>query len=166
MQVQSSSDVTKPSQSISQKVKTLPRSTLVSRNVTISGHRTSVRLEPEMWSGLTEICRREGASLHELGTAVAVRKADNTSLTAAIRVFVMVYYRTAATEDGHVKVNHGRGLARNAFDAAAAQQTPAVATVSKLVMASQQQQAVKQTSLSPAPFMIGASYRMNGNGAR
>ncbi|HEU0118665.1 MAG TPA: ribbon-helix-helix domain-containing protein, partial [Alphaproteobacteria bacterium] len=41
------------------------RSTLVSRNVTIAGHRTSVRLEPEMWSGLSEICRRERATLHE-----------------------------------------------------------------------------------------------------
>lgn len=32
------------------------RSTLVSRNVVISGRRTSVRLEPEMWDGLREIC--------------------------------------------------------------------------------------------------------------
>jgi predicted DNA-binding ribbon-helix-helix protein len=82
-------------------------STLVSRNVTIAGHRTSVRLEPEMWSGLTEICRRERANLHEICTLVSVRKHENTSLTAAIRVFVMAYFRTAATEDGHVKAGHG-----------------------------------------------------------
>ena len=85
----------------------VPRSTLVSRNVTISGHRTSVRLEPEMWSGLTEICRREGGSLHEICTVVALRKGENTSLTAAIRVFVMAYYRAASTEDGHTKAGHG-----------------------------------------------------------
>jgi predicted DNA-binding ribbon-helix-helix protein len=82
-------------------------STLVSRNVTISGHRTSVRLEPEMWSGLAEICRRERAKLHEICTSVAQRKHENTSLTAAIRVFVMAYFRAAATEDGHVKAGHG-----------------------------------------------------------
>ena len=88
-----------------------PRSTLISRNITISGHRTSVRLEPEMWSGLTEICRREGSSLHEVCSAVAIRKSENTSLTAAIRVFVMAYYRAAATEEGHAKVGHGYGVA-------------------------------------------------------
>lgn len=85
------------------------RSTLVSRNMTIAGHRTSVRLEPEMWSGLSEICRRERASLHEIGTSVAMRKQESTSLTAAIRVFVMAYFRSAATEDGHVRAGHGYG---------------------------------------------------------
>ena len=84
-----------------------PRSTLVSRNVTIAEHRTSVRLEPEMWSGLSEICRRERGSLHEVCTYVAARKLENTSLTAAIRVFVMSYFRAGATEEGHVKAGHG-----------------------------------------------------------
>jgi predicted DNA-binding ribbon-helix-helix protein len=87
------------------------RSTLISRNVTIAGHRTSIRLEPEMWSGLTEICRREGGSLHEICTAVSLRKEENTSLTAAIRVFVMTYYRSASTEDGHSRAGHGFGVA-------------------------------------------------------
>jgi predicted DNA-binding ribbon-helix-helix protein len=83
------------------------RSTLISRNVTIAGRRTSVRLEPDMWSGLSEICRREHKSLHELSTAVATGKSENTSLTAAIRVFVMAYFRAATTEDGHKKAGHG-----------------------------------------------------------
>ncbi|MDX2028369.1 MAG: ribbon-helix-helix domain-containing protein [Alphaproteobacteria bacterium] len=90
--------------------KNQPRSTLVSRNVTISGHRTSIRLEPDMWSGLKEICRRERATLHEICTLVAGRKEDKTSLTAAIRVFVMSYYRAAATEEGHIKAGHGYGV--------------------------------------------------------
>src|ERR1700744_4128394 len=85
------------------------RSTLVSRNVTIARHRTSVRLEPEMWSGLSEICRRERSVLHEICTAIAMRKPENSSLTAAIRVFVMAYFRAAATEDGHTKAGHGYG---------------------------------------------------------
>jgi predicted DNA-binding ribbon-helix-helix protein len=75
--------------------------------VAIAGHRTSVRLDPEMWSGLNEICRRERASIHEICTSVSTRKNENTSRTAAIRVFVMAYFRTAATEDGHVKAGHG-----------------------------------------------------------
>lgn len=102
MQHPAASELSQPDE----KRKTAP-STLVSRNVTIAGHRTSVRLEPEMWSGLGEICRRERAKLHEICTSVAMRKHENTSLTAAIRVFVMAYFRTAATEDGHLKAGHG-----------------------------------------------------------
>jgi predicted DNA-binding ribbon-helix-helix protein len=85
------------------------RNSLVSRNITIAGHRTSVRLEPAMWAGLTEICRREHTTMHAIGTAVAQQKPANTSMTAALRVFVMAYFRAAATEDGHARAGHGRG---------------------------------------------------------
>jgi len=86
------------------------RSTLISRNVVISGCRTSVRLEPEMWDGLREICQRERSTVHQVCTSVSLQKAEETSLTAAIRVFVMRYFRLAATEDGHAKSGHGYGL--------------------------------------------------------
>lgn len=86
------------------------RSTLVSKNVTVTGGRTSVRLEPEMWDGLNEICRRERANMHQICTSVALQKHEDTSLTAAIRVFVMRYFRMASTEDGHTKAGHGFGL--------------------------------------------------------
>lgn len=82
---------------------------LISRNVTIAGHRTSIRLEPDMWQALKEICRRERASMHEVCTTVAQHKQENSSLTAAIRVFIMAYYRAAATDDGHQKAGHGNG---------------------------------------------------------
>ena len=84
-------------------------SLLVSRNITVNGHRTSVRLEPDMWNGLREICHRERQTLHEVCTSVALRKPENASLTAAIRVFVMTYFRLAATEEGHAKIGHGPG---------------------------------------------------------
>ena len=86
------------------------RSTLVSRNVVISGRRTSVRLEPEMWDGLREICQRERSTMHQVCTTVSLQKLEETSLTAAIRVFVMRYFRLAATEEGHTKAGHGYGL--------------------------------------------------------
>jgi predicted DNA-binding ribbon-helix-helix protein len=82
-------------------------SSLVSKNVTVAGRRTSIRLEPEMWGALRDISRREGSSLHDICSAVYLRKSENTSLTAAIRVFLLQYYRAAATEDGHAKVGHG-----------------------------------------------------------
>jgi len=91
------------------KSKTSARGGLISRNVTVNNHRTSIRLESEMWSGFREICRRERASMHELCTMVAEHKPPGTSLTAAIRVFIMAYFRAASTEDGHMKAGHGPG---------------------------------------------------------
>ena len=76
------------------------KSSLVSRNITVLGKRTSVRLEPEMWKELKNISKREGCTIHDLCSLISIRKAENTSLTAAIRVFLMLYFRAAATENG------------------------------------------------------------------
>lgn len=83
------------------------KTSLISRNITVLGHRTSIRLEPEMWKSLKEISTREKCTIHELCTVVSIRKSENTSLTAAIRVFIMLYFRSAATEEGHSKTGHG-----------------------------------------------------------
>jgi predicted DNA-binding ribbon-helix-helix protein len=86
-------------------------STLVSRNVSIAGRRTSLRLEPAMWDALGEIARRERMTVHQLCSEVD-RRRQESSLTAAIRVFALSYFRTAATEDGHRRAGHGRGAVR------------------------------------------------------
>lgn len=83
------------------------RSSLVSRNITLNGHRTSMRLEPAMWNALIEICRREKLSIHQLCSMVAQHKAEESSFTASVRVFAMSYYKSAATEEGHQKAGHG-----------------------------------------------------------
>ncbi|MFK7838928.1 MAG: ribbon-helix-helix domain-containing protein [Bdellovibrionales bacterium] len=83
------------------------KTTLLSRNITVSGRRTSVRLEPEMWKSLFDIAKRENCTIHDICTLISLRKNSKTSLTAAIRVFLMLYYRAAATEDGHVNAGHG-----------------------------------------------------------
>lgn len=82
-------------------------STLVSRNITVLGRRTSVRLEPEMWTALRDIARRERCKVHDLCSLIHKRKNPRTSLTAAIRVFLMLYYRAASTEEGHARAGHG-----------------------------------------------------------
>lgn len=82
-------------------------SSLVSRNISVSGRRTSIRLEPEMWQALKDIARRESCSLHIVCSLVARRKRANSTLTAAIRVFIMLYFRAAATEEGHARAGHG-----------------------------------------------------------
>lgn len=83
------------------------RSTLISKNVTIRGHRTSIRLEPEMWDALKDISQREGTSIHNICSLISLRKVTESSLTASIRVFLMLYYRAATTSDGHARAGHG-----------------------------------------------------------
>lgn len=83
------------------------KTTLVSRNITVMGRRTSVRLEPEMWSALKDIAARESCTIHDLCTLIKMRKAPLTSLTAAIRVFLMLYFRASSTEEGHSRAKHG-----------------------------------------------------------
>ena len=72
-------------------------STLVNRNVTVSGHRTSMRLEPAMWEALEEICRREKLTVHE-GCSLVDSPRTQSSLTAAMRVFILGYFRAAVAD--------------------------------------------------------------------
>ncbi len=68
--------------------------------------RTSMRLEPELWDALSEICRRERTSPSEL-----CRRIEKLGLkggrTSAMRVYVLQYFRAATTEDGHIAAGHG-----------------------------------------------------------
>jgi predicted DNA-binding ribbon-helix-helix protein len=73
-------------------------STLVNRNIVVGGRRTSVRLEPAMWDALREIAAREQRTLHQLVTDIDSHR-EASSLTAAIRVFIVVYWRAAASRN-------------------------------------------------------------------
>ena len=81
-------------------------SRLINRNVVAGRGRTSMRLEPELWDALLEICEREGQDMSAL-----VRKVEKSGhaggRTSAVRVFVLSYFRDGATESGHVAVGHG-----------------------------------------------------------
>jgi predicted DNA-binding ribbon-helix-helix protein len=83
-----------------------PGTTSVSRNVTINGHRTSLRLQTEMWEAIDEICRRERISIHEFCSRIAQQR-NSRSLTSEVRVFTMSYYRAAANDEGHRRAGHG-----------------------------------------------------------
>lgn len=82
-------------------------SRLVNRNITAGGGRTSMRLEPEVWDALREICVREGVDLRDLIQQVE-KTAPDGGRTSAVRVHVLTYFRTAATEEGHRAAGHGR----------------------------------------------------------
>jgi predicted DNA-binding ribbon-helix-helix protein len=60
-----------------------------------------------MWNALQEVATREHLTLHELCTAVARRRGLH-SMTAAIRVYLLNYFRAAATDSGHRKAGHGK----------------------------------------------------------
>ena len=85
-------------------------SALVVRNVHVHGHRTSIRLEPQIWNILAEICRREFCTLHDVCSYAAKRKAPHGSLASSLRVVVLDYFHTSATEAGHSHAGHGQGM--------------------------------------------------------
>ena len=91
-------------------IKKKARRALVCKNIVIEGRRTSVRLDPIMWSSLSEICKRQNASIHHICTAIAQQKLEEMSLSNAIRVFIVSYFRAAATEEGHAKCGHGHDM--------------------------------------------------------
>ena len=66
------------------------RSTLLSKNIRIGRHRTSVRLEPIFWDILQHITKREKMSVHVVCTKVAER-APQLPLTGALRIFLIAY---------------------------------------------------------------------------
>jgi predicted DNA-binding ribbon-helix-helix protein len=65
-----------------------------------------MRLEPELWEALAEICARERQDVSHL-----VRQIESVGhsggRTSAVRVFVLQYFRAAASEAGHQASGHG-----------------------------------------------------------
>ena len=81
-------------------------SRLINRNVIAGRGRTSMRLEPELWDALLEIAEREE---HDVSTLVRLVEEGRElgGRTSAVRVFIMNYFRAAATELGHTAAGHG-----------------------------------------------------------
>ncbi|MBT4891156.1 MAG: ribbon-helix-helix domain-containing protein [Rhodospirillales bacterium] len=75
---------------------------LVSRNVTVAGHRTSIRLEGATWSALDQICEIEDKTVHELCTLIeSIRM--GSSRTAFVRAFIITYFHSVANASGNLK---------------------------------------------------------------
>ena len=58
----------------------------------LGDRRTSVSLEDQVWDGLTDVCRREEISIDELCTKIE-RLRVGSSMSSALRVFLMTYFR-------------------------------------------------------------------------
>ncbi len=67
-------------------------SRLVNRNVVAGRGRTSMRLEPELWDALSEICKRERISVAEIIKRIEDRGHPG-GRTSAVRVYVVQYFR-------------------------------------------------------------------------
>jgi len=65
-----------------------------SRNIWIGSHRTSVRLEPTMWAALNDIAVERAKTVHDVVLEIN-RGRKSISLTGAIRVYIVEYYREA-----------------------------------------------------------------------
>lgn len=72
----------------------------VNGNLVVDGHRTSVRLEAEMWAALKDVAEREDCSVNDLAGRIDGGKKAGQNFTSAIRVFLMLYYRNVATNRG------------------------------------------------------------------
>lgn len=83
------------------------------RNVTFDGRRTSLRLENVFWDSLIEICDREHSTLDDLVGRISrtdeEEQGNDACLARAVRVYIIEYYRHAATEEGHWRAGHNRG---------------------------------------------------------
>ncbi len=75
------------------------RTQLISKNVTINGRRTSLRLEKASWEAMDDICKCEELTLHELCSLIENRR-QGASRTSAVRAFIVTYFRTVVAEYG------------------------------------------------------------------
>jgi predicted DNA-binding ribbon-helix-helix protein len=63
--------------------------TLVKRSFSLSGHRTSVALEPEFWAALAAEAARSGRSLAALVAEIDTARAPDRALASALRVHAL-----------------------------------------------------------------------------
>ena len=62
---------------------------LEKRSLSLSGHRTSIALEPEFWAALAALADGEGATLVALVTRIDAARAPEQKLASALRVFAL-----------------------------------------------------------------------------
>ncbi len=65
------------------------RSVLEKRSFALSGHRTSVALEPEFWAVLEEAAQAGGVTLSALVTRLDAGRGEGQPLASALRVFAL-----------------------------------------------------------------------------
>lgn len=62
---------------------------LVKRSFSLSGHRTSVALEPEFWQALSDIAVRQGVLLSALVASVDAKRRPGQPLASVLRIVAL-----------------------------------------------------------------------------
>ncbi len=62
---------------------------LEKRSCSLSGHRTSIALEPEFWAALAQLAAAENSSLLKLISRVDEARKPEQKLASALRVYVL-----------------------------------------------------------------------------
>lgn len=68
------------------------KSAVIKRSIILHGHKTSVSLEDEFWTGLQEIAADRDTSLSMLIEEID-RERDNCNLSSAVRIYVFTCFR-------------------------------------------------------------------------
>jgi predicted DNA-binding ribbon-helix-helix protein len=68
------------------------KSPVEKRSVVVGGHKTSVSLETEFWTGAKEIAQQRKLTLSELVSTIDTNRSQG-NLSSAIRLFVLDHYR-------------------------------------------------------------------------
>jgi predicted DNA-binding ribbon-helix-helix protein len=66
------------------------------RSITVAGHRTSVSLEEPFWQALAETAAARRLSIANLVEIIDRERQPGTSLSAAVRLYVLDVYRKQA----------------------------------------------------------------------
>jgi predicted DNA-binding ribbon-helix-helix protein len=74
------------------------KSPVVKRSIVIAGHKTSVSLEDAFWKGLKDIAGGRDTTLSELVASIDTERRHG-NLSSAIRLFVLDYYRSQASDE-------------------------------------------------------------------
>lgn len=86
---------------------------LVARSIYIGKKKTSIKLENHAWDCLREIAERENLTIHEICSNLYEGGIGDLTLSCAVRTFILLYFRDAATEQGHIEAGHGNQKLKN-----------------------------------------------------
>ncbi|WP_235703687.1 ribbon-helix-helix domain-containing protein [Acidiphilium iwatense] len=63
---------------------------LEKRSISLSGHRTSIALEPAFWAALAAIAERRDVTLPDLIASIDAGRGADQALASALRVFALI----------------------------------------------------------------------------
>ena len=69
---------------------------LEKRSLSLSGHRTSLALEPEFWAALGALATSDGLSLAALVTRIDATRTPEQPLASALRVYALLKSQDSA----------------------------------------------------------------------